>query len=399
MRLEKFIYYSTILSIFTEAARTNTGFDLKLFYLVIFINFLFLLFSGKIKYNRGLAVFHTVLLFSGFFSCVFGYNTLGYFLVQLFFLILIPVYYYSFFMLFRHRLNDMIRLYCKLSFWMAIIGLIKFPYDIIQSYGLHSIMLEPAHYCTIILPAFFLTLKNKTYPRYYPVIIFITIVLSGSSLGFIGLGLAIILYAKRVSFIKVFASLALVSMIGFLVYSSSESFRLRFDDTVEGYVSGDLSKANLSTYALLSNFFVSYQSFLSNPLFGNGVGSHVISRSIYLSNIEGIEIFEKMGMDHLNAQDAGSLFSRLMSELGLIGVFGVFYFIVKNFVFNNDKRVLENSVVSKAFLLYFFAKLFREGHYFSPEMYFFVFIYLFNKYDSLKWRENKGEASSKLDVN
>jgi hypothetical protein len=112
---------------------------------------------------------------------------------------------------------------------------------------------------------------------------------------------------------------------------------------------------------------------------GNGIGSHQISRQIYLNNIEGIEVFEEMGMENLNAQDAGSLFSRIMSELGLIGIIGLIYFIVKLYVPYSEKIEFENSVIAKAILLYFFAKLLREGHYFSPEMYFFVFIYFFNK--------------------
>lgn len=382
MKLNKLIFYTTILSIFTEAARSNVGFDLKLFYLVIFVNFFIFLFKKKIVYTKGLLILHFIITFSGIYSCLFGYNHLGYFLIQLFFLILIPTYYNSFFLFFKNDFHKIVRVYCVAAFVLAIIGLFKFPYDLSQGYGLKSIMLEPAHYCTIVLPAFFLTLKNMQFSRYYYIIILISIVLSGSSLGFIGLGLAVILYAKKISFFKILASIILVITVGVAVYNISEDFKLRFDDTVDGYVSGDLSKANLSTYALLSNFFVSYKSFISNPLLGNGIGSHIASRSLYLENIEGIEVFEKMGMDHLNAQDAGSLFSRLMSEMGLIGIVGVFYFLFKFYVPYKDERLTYNSIISKAIILYFFSKLFREGHYFSPEMYFFVFIYVYNKYEA-----------------
>ena len=135
---------------------------------------------------------------------------------------------------------------------------------------------------------------------------------------------------------------------------------------------------------MLSNFFVASKSFETNPILGNGIGSHLLSREIYLKNITGIEIFEEMGNDDLNAQDAGSLFSRTMSELGLVGILGLFYFILNFYVFNKDNLFFQNSTIAKGILLYFILKLLREGHYFSPEMYFFVFLYIFNKYESTK---------------
>ena len=389
--LNRIIYYTTILSIFTEAARINIGFDLKLFYFVVLINFFILAYFGKIKYSKGLLIFHSIIVFSGFTSCVFGYNNSGYFLAQLFFLLLIPVYYYSFFWMFKNRFQENISLYCKLSFWVAFIGIVKFPFDFIQSYGLHSIMLEPAHYCTIILPALFITLKNSAFPRYYYKIILLSIILSGSSLGYISLGLLSIFYVNKFSYMKTSFSIVISILFVLAIYQTYPPFQLRLDDTTVSFSSGDLSKANLSTYALLSNFFVSSKSFASNPLLGNGIGSHSISRSKYLGNIEGIEIFEEIGMEHLNAKDAGSLFSRLMSELGLLGIVGVIYFIWKFYVPTTKNKLTNNTIISRAILLYFFCKLLREGHYFSPEMYFFIYIYINNKIFSLENRFNKLE--------
>lgn len=364
--------------------RFNLGFDLKFFYLIVFINLIIFIFFNKIVYSKGLLVFHSIILLTGLYSCVFGYNGFGYFIVQFLFLLLIPIYYFSFFSFFRDKYEQILFLYCKFCLILAVIGFVKLPYDLSQGQSLHSFMLEPAHYCTVVFAAFFITLKDQRFPRYYYKIILLSILLTGSSLGFIGLGLSIILYAKKISIIKIIYSTLLVLVFGTAMYFSFAPFRLRFDDTINSSTSGDLSKANLSTYALLSNFYVSSKSFTSNPLIGNGVGSHLNSRALYLKDVEGIEVFEEMGMDHLNAQDAGSLFSRLMSELGLVGIIGVFYFIRKFYVSNSGEKLSFNSVVSRGILLYFFAKLFREGHYFSPEMYFFVFLYVFNKYDWIK---------------
>lgn len=382
--MKNYIFYSTILCAFTEALSLNIGFDLKFFYFVVFINFIILVSFNKVIYTKGLLIFHCLVLFSGLFSCVFGYNKFGYFFIQFFFLLLIPTYYNSFFNFFKDRFTDIASLYCKICFILAVIGFLKLPHDISIGRSFESLLLEPAHYCTIVLPAYFITLKDKNYPRYYFIIIMFSIIVSGSSLGFLGLGLSLILMLKKISLTRVILPIIGVTFIGTFVYFNFAPFKLRVDDTVNSMVSGDLSKANLSTYALLSNFYVSAKSFSSNPIIGNGIGSHVYSRELYLSKIEGIEVFESINSEDLNAKDAGSLFSRVMSELGLMGLLGIFIYISKFYVKNLDEKSSINSIICKGIMLYFFAKLFREGHYFSPEMYFFVFLYVFNKYDSSK---------------
>jgi hypothetical protein len=382
--VKNFVFYSTLFSVFTEAFLFNVGFDIKLFYLVVLVNIIIFIVFNSVVYSKGLLVFHAVILFSGLYSCIFGYNDFGYFFIQFFFLLLIPIYYYTYFTYFEDRTEEIVFIYCKICFILAIIGFLKLPYDISIGRSLDSLLLEPAHYCTVVLPAYFITLKEQRFPRYYFVIILLSIIVSGSSLGIIGIGVSMILYSKRISFVKASLSFLFVVLIGGIVYTTFEPFKLRLDDTVNSSVNRDLSEANLSTYALLSNFYVSTQSLLSNPLIGNGIGSHINSRKLYLGSIEGIEVFEKMEMDTLNAQDAGSLFSRVMSELGLVGLFGMFYFIWKFYVPITEKNLSFNTIVSRGILLYFFAKLFREGHYFSPEMYFFVFLYVFIKYRSIE---------------
>jgi hypothetical protein len=380
--MKKFIFYSTLFSIFTEILLINVGFDFKFFYLIVFINLFILALFGKVKYTKNLLRFHFLILFSGLFSCIFGYNHFSYFFIQFFFLLIIPIYYYSYYIFFEDKIDKIISSYCKACFILAIIGFVKLPYDISLGKSLSSLMQEPAHYCAIVLPAYFISLKDKSYPRYYFIVILLSIIISGSSLGFIALGLSLILMIKRISVIKSIMSLICAICLGSLVYVAFTPFRLRVDDTVKSLTSGDLSEANLSTYALLSNLYVAVKSFSSNPILGNGIGSHIYSRDLYLGKIEGVEVFENMGMEDLNAQDGGSLFIRLTSELGLLGLVGVFLFIFKFYVKNSDGNFTIHSIVSKAILLYFFSKLFREGHYFSPEMYFFVFLYVFNKYDS-----------------
>lgn len=382
--MKYFIFFSTIFSIFTESLWIDLGFDFKFFYLIVLINMIILFFFNKIIYTKGLLLFNSIIFFSGIYSIIFGYNKFDYFFIQLFFLTIIPIYYYSFYRLFEDNLEDIISIYCKLSFAIAVFGFLKLPYDMSIGRSLDSILQEPAHYCTIVLPAYFITFNDKKYPRYYSIIILLSIIISGSSLGLISLILSILLYIKNITFLKTIITMISALAIGYFIYFSFPPFKLRVDDTVKSLQTGDLSKSNISTYALVSNLYVAGKSFATNPIIGNGIGSHIHSRKKYLDDIKGIEVFKKLGVKNLNEKDGGSLFIRLTSELGLIGIFGVFTFIYKFYVRNKENKYNINAIISKAILLYFFCKLLREGHYFSPEMYFFVFLYVFNKYDSNK---------------
>jgi O-antigen ligase len=132
----------------------------------------------------------------------------------------------------------------------------------------------------------------------------------------------------------------------------------------------------LSTYALLSNFFITVKVFKESPFFGNGLGSHQISHSKYIDKLSGVEDFYNSYYERfidLNAADANSLFLRIISEVGILGLVLVIYFLVKFYC-----NASNNYIISRSILIYILYKLFREGHYFSPEMYFFICIYYFN---------------------
>ena len=109
-------------------------------------------------------------------------------------------------------------------------------------------------------------------------------------------------------------------------------------------------------------------------MLGHGLGSHVLSHQNYLGEIAGIESWMAIDSERFNATDAASLFLRVLSELGLVGLIGVFAFIVHFHVPGHGTR----AQISNAILLYFFAKLLRQGNYFFPEQFFFILIYILN---------------------
>jgi hypothetical protein len=375
--VRKFVFITTVMAIFSEALVFDVGFDFKIFYCIVFINIFLLLF--QIQKNSSIAAFGfdktylSVLIYliaSGVFSILLGTNKLPNLLEQVIGITICSFYFYLFFKVFRDiSIEKIFSVYADFVFILIIIGYIRYPFDVYDPPRFRSIMTEPAHFTTVILPACYFYLVNKQVFRL--MLALGALILSFSSVAFIGVCFGIFI-SFRLSPIKVLISFVVISLLVYATYNNFYPFKLRVDDTVTALSQSSLKKVNLSTYALMSNYFVAYKSFLSNPLLGRGLGSHILSHSLYIGNIEGL--WEDY-ID-LNAKDANSLMLRVFSDLGLIGFILVMWFLIKNFV----RGFSVEGKISKAILIYFFCKLLREGHYFSPEMYFFVFAYYFNYY-------------------
>jgi hypothetical protein len=62
----------------------------------------------------------------------------------------------------------------------------------------------------------------------------------------------------------------------------------------------------------------------------------------------------------------------MLADLGIFAIFIFIYFTYRSiFLFRNDKKVFQQSS-----FFYLVLKLIREGHYFPPEFYFFLLIFL-----------------------
>lgn len=128
-----------------------------------------------------------------------------------------------------------------------------------------------------------------------------------------------------------------------------------------------LESFNLSTYATLTNFWVALNA--PSRVVGTGIGTHEQSYTrLYKSG------FRNYG---LNKEDAYSLFTRLYSEFGVIGISIFFLFVIKNY----NKR---NSINIACFF-YLMSILIRGGHYTFNGVFLFVMIYFFTS----KLKENK----------
>lgn len=361
--------------LFSEAFQIHFGFDIRLSYLIILSNLALIIamYPAIIAINKIHLAVLGFLLATGALSIASGANTMGAFAEQFVGISLSSIYFYLFFKLFADvPIGDMFLAYCRFAYLIIIIGFIKFFITIFVPHNFlrfESIFTEPSHCITVIFPAIFYYLKTGT--PFKKIVGLLAIILTFSSVGYLGFMVAILVNSK-INFKYILLSFVIAGLAFFIAYKNSDYFSVRVNDTVLALAQADVSKANLSSYALVSNMFVAFKSLAAHPFFGSGLGSHQHSHDLYISKLAGADIFAEF-MD-INAKDANSLMLRIISDLGIAGVILVLFFIIRNYARNTEMQ----SLVTKSIFIYFFCKLLREGHYFSPEMYFFVFLYYLN---------------------
>ncbi len=384
--LRKFLYYTTLASLFSEALMLNLGaFRLQFSYLLLFFNLLMMLLLGQFSIPKKLLMLCLYLGASSAIGIANDTDTLALAGKQLAGIPISAFYFYNFFQLQENRFERAFRDYAVAAYWVAIVGFCMLPLQWafhITSYSrFTSILPEPAHYATVCIPAlYFFADQWLSYRRYgrQLAVMLLSFVFSLSAVAYLGIGAGIALLLWRYRFYVLIAPLLIgVMFVG--LFLGSEGFRERVVDTAGALQESSVEGTNLSTFALVANMFVTEQVFEESPWLGNGLGSHALSHEKFLDQIPGIREFLGEDLEKLNAEDAASLLLRVISELGLVGLFGVLAFMWYFRVSGQGPR----AQISYAILLYFFLKLLRHGHYFSPEQFFFILIYILN-YKSAK---------------
>jgi len=297
-------------------------------------------------------------------------------------------YYYNFIPLYDKE--DIIKVYLKLSLFVAIIGYPMYFLNINLNDGirLQSIFKEPAHYAIVVIPACFYFLKIKEYRNF--AILFGTLILSNSSLGYIGCALMFLipnLTLKRMGFLLGMVPVLLVAF--FYVYSNYPFLKLRVDDTYNSLNvinTGKFDKnTNLSSYVLISNLYIAKKNVTDHPL-GSGIGSHhYMHTERYIKEMRPPEYLRTIGRYKDNSFDANSLFTRICSEFGLFG----FVFVVLILIYVSKAFSSNELFFAQAIVIYLLLKLLRDGHYFPPEFYFFIGLlyYYLKDYTSMEKKE------------
>lgn len=254
---------------------------------------------------------------------------------------------------------------------------------------------EPSTCALVLFPMTFLSLylyigkyKEKLelkISNWQRVVIILGFITTGSSSGFIGIciGLVIIALEYGLNYKQL-----IILIVGFFIlggiYKSVPLIKERIDDTyllLRGEQS--LSFANVSTQTLILNKNIAMDSFKVTKGFGGGLGSHQISYSKYISK------YSEPNLLYLNQQDANSMMLRIISELGILGLVISFCFLWFYRYRKADKKDENFRIISLMCLSYILMRFTRYGHYFDCG--FFMFVSIYYKCYEISKRNGRGK--------
>ena len=382
--LDKYIIYSSVFALFTEDFVFHWIIDWKLFYVIVLSNFILIATRKKLTIKRNIIVLILFLFVHGAIFYFWFQNPIKSLFAQLMGISISSIYYYNFLKNYGTKLA--FRKYLEVAIFIAVLAIPMYflNINVFMQNRLNGILSEPAHYAAIMLPATYAFLRNKNYLKL--IIILITIFLSKSTIGYIGLVLILLLPLLKEKHLIRYSWIVII-LIGTSTYYISTQWNNPIDENESNVLVRRLKQTNeslsaaftgkfeehtnLSTYAFLSNTFISREIFTTKPL-GTGLGSYPYEYDKYYSLMKPPPYLVELEQSKINRTDANSLFLRMLADLGIFAIFIFIYFAYRSItLFRNDKKVFQQSS-----FFYLILKLVREGHYFPPEFYFFLLIFL-----------------------
>lgn len=424
--LDRLLVFFMVLSIFLDdflvggtsaEARANSKFDFYYYYLIFGVFLIYYLFKNKsIPFLPKWFLFTVLLLFGASLIAGSSYGGVQFSMFKQF--IGISFSSIAFYNLFKHthfNLKLLFDHYLNISFGVAIIGVVeeigRSVFEIhhyfngdpkfvsVGLYRVYSIMGEPYFLAVALIPALYFYM-NKIFGGFYFreskyffrfLIILLCYIFTFSSAGVLGLGFMLIfvlynrgligLNVKSFVFMSVFIGITQVLNIEEL---SFKELRIRANDTYRAFSSGgkmsknEIAKLNSSTFALYSNLIIAQQSFTRNPAIGSGLGSHEITYTKYFEALFGKRFLIMYG--EFNAKDGNSLFIRLLSETGLLGICLILFFVFRFMLGKNNivnKETAYWVIINQGIFIVFAIRLMRTGNYIGQGFFFFFFMYFF----------------------
>ena len=346
--------------------------------------------SGLIIDRKFFHFFIFIFVISGITIFVNDYSYDKFFQQACLILIFVTLYY-SILTYKNWDLEILFHRYLTISFYVCMIGILQwivFYFSGINIFNLNgsleeirvtSIIGEPGGLAQIILPAviyyFRKVIKEKNLWNYRALIIIGVFLLTSSAAGYLIFAVYLMHHLWKMLRFKIFLFLfpILFLLIGLKVITIPDKYEFevngndiatKFSETLDGI--SHLSPAifentNASSYAFLSNLYVSMES--NSRILGTGLGTHSESyKKVYKP---GYVLYG------LNMEDAYSLGIRIFSELGVLGIFFLLFFIFKNYNSQDE--------ISVAIFYLFLFVIIRGGNYALYGLIFFAIFYYLRK--------------------
>ncbi len=377
--------------------------DLYYHYLAVALLFPLLLFKYRtidknlilvLAYVSAMGLINVVLENNDFFS--FAKNIAG-----------VSIAYCLFFLIIKDVSFDIIllfRLYYKFAFVLACVGLVQFISSLVgfqpgyqfawlglrtyvadpsnpYFFAVHSLTNEPSFFAIILVPSLLVAIKRLFRPdsfslgtRTQALCIITAFLLSQSSTGYVALLITIILFnLNKITLKRLAIGLIFFPLFVYSLYSFVPKFKDRVDSSIalfggEVIIAGtQIGKENASSLILFNHFLVAQRNAADHP-FGTGVGSHHAAFAHYNDVYAWFTGYGRYSI-LLNIHDASSLFNRLLSEFGYVGLFVVFIFLFRHFSRNGPEDLV---LLNQASFVMICTYLLRDGHYFTFGLPFFV---------------------------
>jgi hypothetical protein len=271
------------------------------------------------------------------------------------------------------------------GYWF--LKLFQFLRDSNITFRFQSVCQEPSYAAYVLAPLVFMSLHvlvrgaNRYLNRSWATLFIIGYLLTFSLVAYVGIVLMILaLYFKNFTYRRL--SLFVIVLVGIaffavLSYQNISLLRFRVDDTYYAYTEGITNydvytKVNLSTYAILSNLYVTKCSLRDHPVLGSGLGTYSIAYDRYLPE-------EMKSFSTINSGEGSSMAFRLLTETGVVGL-GLFLFFLFKFKIKAGRHNSEEMdllwIMSSGILIMAVLLLIRHGHYTTQgRMFFFLFYY------------------------
>jgi hypothetical protein len=464
MRLEKYLIILTVFTVFMddfrfgdEANRAFVAFDFYYYY-VIWLLFIvhYIIKRKEIPvwprwFLLGIIVLFTNSLLGGFASGSLKFGMAK----QMLGIVYSSVAYFSVIKYKNFDLHKVFRYYLSGAFWVSLWGIAEqgmhilgFKHrfsgstieDITRLFGfaniwenykitstgfnrVYSIMGEPYFLAVALLPAFYylmncmigpkLVRNRKEWFRFG--VVGLCMLFTFSAAGYAGIGMSVLMVGVNhgffdlrrfgVFFIPIFL-LVILPQVANLRKLFFE-LQVRVDDTIKVFVYKGVMdnkeiaklKLNSSTFALYSNFLIAGKAFESHPYTGAGLGSHELSYQRYSDRFLDKNLQKMYG--NFNSKDANSLFIRMLSEGGLIGLslflFAIFaFFVYKKGILEPDLCYL--TLINQGVFLMLIVRLLRTGNYIGQGFYFFFFLYALAAIQIRKYYKNQDSPDTAANI-
>ncbi|MBA2587647.1 MAG: O-antigen ligase family protein [Alphaproteobacteria bacterium] len=387
INVQTWLVFSTLASVFLIIKIGRLGADIFAGYPIVILNAGLLLLLGRLMIHKSHAILIALIAVTSVLAAHFSHTPMTAILAQITGIILMSVCYFSVLLTSGLTVPRWMNLYADVAFYLAVFGIAAFiaqhilHYDPEGDQRLKSIFAEPSLFVYTTLPAMGYYMNAWASERRYgleTLIFLLAYVLADSALGFMGLLLiGAFTFIKRFTIWHLLLGAIVIATLLAGLFFASENFRLRVTDTAVAASSEDIKQTNGSTFAFLSNLYVTGHAVADHPVLGVGIGGYRSAYDRYISELGQVTLESNKNSVGLNSDDANSLFLRVVAELGPIGLIALLGFlIVCAKVDGTPYRQIRN-----ALLPYFFVRMSRFGAYFSMELYFFVGLYLLNFLD------------------